>query len=205
MPWFFDYYGRTVSIVDPVIFGKNSNCWDSPAFSLISNSSFGDMDGDGQPEILCGTTGASAGLSFLLLGYRVPFQHHLSIWNLGKKGTYLDAFPRRIDDYQFLANPIVADLDGDGLKEAIIGTGGYIIHAFNKNGIEPSCFPKFTGGWLISVPSVGDINGDHLLELVAMTREGYVFAWVTTGLSEPGSVDWSGFHGDIRNTGCYMP
>ena len=80
---------------------------------------------------------------------------------------YFDAWPRLMEDFQFFMSPAVADLDDDGLPEVINGTGSYLLHAINYEGVELDGWPKFTNGWIISSPAVGDIDGDGLREVVA--------------------------------------
>ncbi len=103
---------------------------------------------------------------------------------------------------QFIATPAVADISGDGLPEAIQGSGVYDVHAFDINGDEPDGWPKFTNGWMVGSPAVGDIDGDGLLEVVAVTREGNLYAWNTTG-DECGPVLWRRYHHDEWGTGNY--
>jgi hypothetical protein len=49
---------------------------------------------------------------------------------------------------------------------------------------------------------VGDLDGDHSLELVSGTRDGYIFAWHTRGRDD-GVIAWESFHHDNGNTGDY--
>lgn len=61
-------------------------------------------------------------------------------------------------------------------------------------------FPKFMSGWVLWGPSVGDLLGNGHNDLVALTREGYLYAWRTPG--HPGGGDqWWGHRHDERNTG----
>jgi MYXO-CTERM domain-containing protein len=55
---------------------------------------------------------------------------------------------------------------------------------------------------MTATPAVGDINGDHMLEVVEATREGFLYAWTTTG-SDTGVVAGESFHHDNANTGNY--
>jgi hypothetical protein len=89
----------------------------------------------------------------------------------------LPGFPRRMEDLMILARPSAADLDGDGAQEVLMGSGGYLLHAFDRAGGEAAGFPKFAGGWIFSAPGTGDLEGDGRLDVVAATREGYLFAW----------------------------
>jgi hypothetical protein len=107
-----------------------------------------------------------------------------------------------MNDLQFFGSPIVADIDGDGLPEALEGSGGYDIHAFNIQGAEPSGWPKFTNGWMVGSPAVGDLDGDGRLEVVGVTREGSLFVWRTTG-DECGAIPWRRFHHDEWGSGNY--
>jgi hypothetical protein len=89
----------------------------------------------------------------------------------------LASFPRRMEDLMLYASPAAADANGDGTDEILMGSGGYLLHAFDRSGGEAEGFPKFTGGWVFSAPGVGDLDGDGRPDLFAVTREGYLFAW----------------------------
>jgi hypothetical protein len=82
-----------------------------------------------------------------------------------------------MEDLTIMAAPIAADVDGDGTQEILMGSGGYLLHAFKKSGGDAEGFPKFTGGWIFSAPAIGDLDGDGRPELVTVTREGHLFAW----------------------------
>src|SRR5262249_38881833 len=60
---------------------------------------------------------------------------------------------------------------------------------------------KFTGGWNISNPAIGDVDGDGLNEVVTVTREGNLFVWDTT--APAGAEEWPKKRHDLRNTGNY--
>jgi hypothetical protein len=117
--------------------------------------------------------------------------------------------PIVLEDYTFFMSMAVADIGGpngepDDYPEVILGTGSYFVHAVDACGRETPGWPKFTDGWLIATPAVGDITGDsaHSLEVVATTREGWLYAWQTKGREE-GVVQWESFHHDNANTGNY--
>jgi hypothetical protein len=125
----------------------------------------------------------------------------VAAWD-AKSGNFKNGFPQVMEDWQFFSTPIVADVDGDGKPEVLSGSGGYFVHAWNVDGVEPKGYPKFTGGWALSSPAVGDLDGDGKLELVAVTRNGWVYAWRTGG-SAKGRIDWDSFHHDAQNTGNF--
>jgi hypothetical protein len=49
---------------------------------------------------------------------------------------------------------------------------------------------------------VGDVDGDEKLEVIAVTREGYMFVW-DTPTPASGLVEWGSFRHDARNSGRY--
>ncbi len=178
--------------------GTNTN---EPSFATMSDDpAFGDMDGDGVPDYLVGGDGA---LYFIALAGRTEadYQHVLAAWS-GATGEMLPGFPRQIEDVQFLSAPAVADISGDGMPEAIFGSGGYLLHAWDKDGAEPDGWPKYTGHWILGSPAVGDIDGDGYLDVVVPSREGYLYAWHSTGRADQ-KVQWASMRHDPRNTGDY--
>jgi hypothetical protein len=167
---------------------------------LANNPSFGDLDGDGLADpILAGVS--SFYLVSLAARTQIDYQQAVLAWS-GITGEVFEGWPRQIEDVQFLVSPSVADVSGDGKPEVIMGSGGYLMHAWDVTGQEAPGWPKFTGGWTLASPSVGDIDGDGYLDVVVTTREGYLFAWGTDGPAD-GRVHWRGVHHDMHNTGNY--
>lgn len=180
--------------------GENSNT-NEPSFATMSQApAFGDMDGDGVPDYLIGGEGA---LYFIALAGRTvsDYQHVLAAYS-GATGEMLVGFPRQIEDVQFLSAPAIADINGDAVPEAIFGSGGYLLHAWNKDGVEPAGWPKYTGHWILGSPAVGDIDGDGYLEVVVPSREGFLYAWHTAGRADQ-KIEWQSLRHDARNTGNY--
>jgi MYXO-CTERM domain-containing protein len=180
------------------VFGDKSNCSDNPSVVLVSNPSFGDLNNDQWPDLLFPMGGFGAAETFASGGTRSDFEHHLGAWNT-VSGEYLPGFPQRTNDWQFFMNISVADIDGDDLPEILAGSGGYWQRAFNVNGKEPAGWPKLAGQWIIGSPAVGDITGDGKLEVVSITRWGWLYAWQTEGKTT-GRIDWESFGHDNHNS-----
>lgn len=72
--------------------------------------------------------------------------------------------------------PALADLDGDGRKEAILLEPGGRIHVLRKDGSAYPGFPVTTGtGWYLNLPpNVADVDGDGKKEIIVSATNG---AW----------------------------
>jgi hypothetical protein len=142
-----------------------------------------DTNGDGQREIYAPLLTMRMVTLRTKPGTTLDVPLALGAWPLEGGGEpdgvvpMLPSWPRRMEDLMLFARPIAADTDDDGEAEVLIGSGGYLLHAFRVDGGEAAGFPKFTGGWIFSAPAVGDLDGDGRREVVSVTREGYLFAW----------------------------
>ncbi len=166
------------------------------------HAAVGDITGAGVLAAFKGGVPVEQLVNLLLVGQNVPFQHVTQGWDAAT-GAYLPGWPHAMDDYQIFSSPTIADVGGTADREVIQGSGLYLLHAFGPDGVEPSAFPKFTGGWLSGVTAAGDIDGDGLLEIANWTREGNMFVWDTTAPACGGNDEWWGFRHDDHNSGMY--
>src|SRR5205807_8797537 len=116
---------------------------------------------------------------------QLPHDAQVDAWD-ARTGTFMPAFPRLIEDTQFLNNPVVADVSGDGHAEILAGSGGYFVHAYDLDGNEPRGWPKFTGNWIIAAPAIGPPPGR--LGLAVTPRQGQLF--VCNGRGKPDARPW---------------
>lgn len=173
---------------------------DAPFFGSLGSGAFGDLDGDGKPEYVAPTGGIRVLIDVAAPGRQAFGDHQVAAWN-PRTGAVLPAFPRVMDDMQFLSSPGLTDVDGDGRAEVLQGSGGYLLRAYRADGATPAGWPKFTHGWLIPSPTGGDVDGDGKIEIVAATREGSLYVWDTPAPSSDAAIPWQGFGRDRRNSG----
>lgn len=182
-------------------YGEFSDSEDLPMYMLINNSTFARFDNSGGIDLLKGGAGFGFAKTFVAGGKREYFDHHLGVWDT-QDGKFLANWPRVMEDWQFFMNPVVVDLDNDKKVEAINSGGGYLVHAWNSDGVEPKGWPKTTGGWNICSAAVGDIDGDGNLDVATASRNGWLFVWKTQG-STDSIVEWQFYGHDHHNTGNY--
>lgn len=199
--YIYNHDGSEYRVMNNQVFGEFSESKDAPLYLLINNGVFARFDNEGAIDYLKGGAGFGFAKTFVAGGKRVGFDHHLAAWDT-LNGKMLPHWPQIMDDWQFFMNPIVADLDGDNKVEVVNTSGGYRVHAWNSDGVQPLGWPKSTGGWNITSPAVGDLDGDGTFDVAVGSRNGWLFAWSTPG-STDGIVEWQFFGHDHHNTNNY--
>ncbi|MCI5054945.1 MAG: T9SS type A sorting domain-containing protein [Flavobacteriales bacterium] len=109
-----------------------------------------DIENDGQYEISFGTHDTTFGFIYLM----------------NNDGTVRNGWPKVTNDWIFGA-PIAVDLNGDGVKELIVGDQGSLsmVHALDSSGQNISGFPAGPFYGVLNQITVSDIdnNGDYEL------------------------------------------
>ncbi len=189
--------------------GPESPAVDSPSYPALGAPVIAEMLGVGRGyHLLAPAAGLGKFLDANLPARQFPAENHLNLWEIAQSdgspasGGFRPAFPQLVNDLQFFVAPIAVDITGDGVAEAIWGSGVYDLRAVDPFGAVPPEWPKFTGGWSIGSPAAGDIDGDGTLEIAAVTREGYLFVYSTSG-SSCGYLPWRQYHHDPWSTGNY--
>lgn len=167
----FTSYGNDSSFIE-------YNNWQ---YVVVADSLFnpviGDIDRDGEEEIIASTTG----------GY-------LYAWNLN--GEMESGWPRQVA--QILGcPPILGDIDGDGFLEIILA-GEDEIYAYNYTGSLVSNFPvrlsrSTNMGLILSTPVLGDLDGDGQLDIILGGPQGNLYAYRYDGNPVNGFPLPSGF------------
>ncbi len=150
--------------------------WPQPLdYVPASGVAVGDITGDGIPEIAA--------------------ESYYSIYAYSAQGELLPGFPytpgsNRVFSY---SSPVLADLDGDGLREIICGdhslsSGNGAIHVRRCDGTSLPGWPRYTSNWIYGPPSVGDIDGDGEPDVavgdqvLSGSPADYVYAWDAQGM-----------------------
>lgn len=119
------------------------------------------------------------------------------MWS-GANGVFLPGAPAVVADWQFFVNPAVADIDGDRQFEVLSGNGGYQVDAIRADGSQPPGWPRWSHGWVVATPAIGDLDRDGRLDVVVGTREGWLSAWRAAGptraLDGTNPLVWPEYH-----------
>jgi hypothetical protein len=200
--------------------GAGSNFTDSPFLWAVAQTAIGQLGSATRAVVTGGLSTQIATDTAGPPGKKPGFQHAVGAYDPAS-GAALATFPRQIEDWQFLSGPAIADVKGDGTHQVIEGSGGGFVHAFDPaaapagaqnnlstslsryaDGAEPSGFPVFTGGYITSTPTVGQLARADRVAVATVTRDGYLFLTETNG-DASANDQWWHFHHDERNTGLY--
>jgi hypothetical protein len=146
--------------------GTNVSGWPKTVnYPLIGAPAFGDIDGDGEGEIVVAYALSSN-------GYVGAFE---------KNGTPVSGFP--VNNGYIIRSPVLADVDGDAADEIIVTKTTYPtgqLFVYKGNGTVLNGWPQPMTDIPGSSSAVGDITGDNSPEIIA---EGYssIYAWSANG------------------------
>jgi hypothetical protein len=100
------------------------------------------------------------------------------------------------------ASPVIADINGDGMNDIVIGDELGYLTAISADGTVLPGFPILTGGELKGSAGLCDCDGDGLTEIVIAGMDEMVHMWdYDFPFSPNGPPPWPQFHHDARRTG----
>jgi hypothetical protein len=149
--------------------------------TLWSSPVVADIDRDGRPEIVLGGD--------IWAGNPLGKPAGGLTWILKRDGSTYPGYPKSTPGQTVWSSPAVADLNGDGFKDVIVGTGanwpepaGRSVNAFTaKTGGNLRGWPVAVDGRVVASPAIGDVDGDGHLDVTFASDGGWVYAYSYTG------------------------
>lgn len=152
--------------------GSNVNGWPIKLndFIIFSSPAIGDIDNDGNNEIIIGL---SKGVDM--------FSSNGGLYVFDKKGNILSGWPQ-LTGQDIYSSPVLADLDKDGGDlEIITQTISGLVYVFDYNGNIKEGWPKSVNGFNISLsPVIADIDNDKKLDIISAGTD-EIYAWGLNG------------------------
>jgi hypothetical protein len=100
------------------------------------------------------------------------------------------------------SSPVVADINGDGLPDVIIGGEDGRLAALSNNGTMLPGFPIILDGEVRGTPAVADIDGDGMTEIALAGWDKLLHVWdYDFPFSPQQTPPWPQFMHDARRTG----
>jgi len=96
--------------------------------------------------------------------------------------TVLPAWPLKTGAFSITSSPAVADINGDGDLETLVGSDDGYLYCVNKEG---NFVWRYQTGGAVQSPAVADIDRDGDLEILAGSGDGYLYC-----LDKAGDLAW---------------
>ena len=142
------------------------SAWDTHDMGSRSTPAFGDTDNDGDVDLYIGSATGAIHVVQNTGSNTNPIWvwDRKSAWDIPKLGS------------RTYASPALADLDGDGLLDIMVGSDNNIVYAYKNTGTASSPAWTYTSGWnrtgpgTFGRPGLADLDGDGDTDLAIMDQ-----------------------------------
>ncbi len=167
----------------------------------VGSPALGDVDGDGQLEIVYTPNQDGLHSKLVVIDTNVPG---------GTSGQFLAGWPVSLPGSSE-GSPVIGDIDGDGSPEILHGIGGgdaaapYNLYAYHANGLPVSGFPITLEGPLMPGVTITDFDKDGGVDIVYAGWDFLCHVWDMPFAYNRADVPWPTFKANMQRTGVYFP
>ncbi|MCP4571978.1 MAG: T9SS type A sorting domain-containing protein [bacterium] len=174
------------------------------SIGFVTSPGLGDVDGDGELEILiaANTAGSMEGKESRLLIVDTDIAG-------GTSGDVMSGWPVYLPGSSE-ASPLLADINGDGELDVVHGIGGGSttspnnLYAFNWQGVPIAGFPITLRGPIAASPVVADPDRDHDVDIILGSRDRQLHVWDMPFAYDVTDCPWATFQSDRARTGEFL-
>ncbi|UCG52784.1 MAG: VCBS repeat-containing protein, partial [Candidatus Latescibacterota bacterium] len=117
------------------------------------------------------------------------------------QGNEYAGWPIVVSENYSESSPVVADVNGDGSLDVVLGDEGRFIHGFDDNGSPIAGFPFATGDAVRAAAFVVDLDQNGDVEIVASGWDRSVYVWDLTGAYDPDLSPWPTYQANSYRNG----
>jgi len=177
---------------------------ESFSINYVSSPGLGDVDGDGDLEILlaANTSGGLEGEQSRLLLLDTDIGG-------GTSGDVMSGWPVTLPGSSE-ASPLLADINGDGELDVVHGIGGgdstspNNLYAFTWHGESIAGFPITLRGPVSASPVIADLDRDQDVDIILGSRDRQLHVWDMPFAYDVRNCPWSTFQADRQRTGEFV-
>jgi len=98
---------------------------------------------------------------------------------------------------------VIADIDGDGGLDVLLGDETKLINAWSAAGVLLDGFPLATSDAMRGVPTATDVDGDGDVDIIASGWDQSLYVWDCDGNYDEDKMPWPGCQNTRHNDGLY--
>jgi len=124
------------------------------------------------------------------------------IYIIDDSGADYPGWPQVVSNTYTESSPVVADINGDGSLDIVLGDETRFIYAWDINGNLIPGFPVQAEDAVRATPFLDDIDGDGDIDLVLHSWDKSIYAFDLSGAYDANFTPWPTLQANVHRNGC---